>query len=88
MNSRNFLENFANIASLDKSATFYITVSNMVFFGQITIEGEEGLEMAKILYDFIQANAHLFTAPVFEAAQRLFEEIQKAEVSTHVERVI
>ncbi len=37
------------------------------------------IEMAKILYDFIRANAHLFSAPVLFAAQTLLDEIQKAE---------
>lgn len=46
---------------------------------QIETEKEQEIEMAKILYEFIMVNSHLFSNPIMAAAKVLLEEIQKAE---------
>lgn len=89
MNSTSMLKNFDNLSPREKNTQLFFMVQQMYEY-DVIIEDEEGKEMAKILYQFIQINSHLFSKPILEAAERLFEEIQKAEaeVSNYVERII
>ncbi len=54
-----------------------VVITNMVCDAQVSKEKE--IEMAKILYEFIAINEHLFSNTVLAAANVLLEEIKKAE---------
>lgn len=60
-----------------------LVMNNMLH--QADIDKEQEIEMAKILYDFVMANAHFFSSPILSAAKVLLEEIQKVEVSNKSE---
>ena len=54
-----------------------ILMTNILCQAQLNKEAE--LEMAKILYEFVENNFHLMSNPVTAAAKVLLEEIKRAE---------
>jgi hypothetical protein len=48
-------------------------------FNNQDIKLEMELEMTKILYTFIIANAHYFSEPVMQAVRKLMLEVEKME---------